>query len=76
MTVLELATSTQRNIYDIFEALSLSDPLKQYDKNTVINQNILYDVVRKLGSKFKVIPRPDSKEKETKDYDVTKRYKK
>lgn len=76
MTVSELAMSAQRDIDDVIEAISFSDSLRRYNENTVIeDQNILHDVIRKLGAKFKIIPRPDSKvEKETKDVDAVKRY--
>ncbi|TGZ53879.1 mitochondrial translation initiation factor 2 isoform X1 [Temnothorax longispinosus] len=75
MTVSELATSTERNIDDVMEAISLTDSVGHYNKNTVVEDpNVLYKAVRKLGLKFKVIPSPDSKvEKSTKDYNVVKR---
>ncbi|XP_072743834.1 mitochondrial translation initiation factor 2 [Anoplolepis gracilipes] len=75
MTVSELATSAKRDIDDIFEAISMSDLVRHYNKNTVIeNQNVLYSAVRKLGAKFRVISKPDSKvEKDIKDYDAVKR---
>lgn len=77
MTISELANSTKRDINDIIEAISLSDSLKSYGKNTVIeDKNVLQNAVRKLGVKFKVIPRPDDKQdKDITDHDVTKRYK-
>lgn len=76
MTVLELATSAGRDINNVIDAVYLSDSLGHYNKNTIIEDpNVLYDTVRKLGAKFKVIPRPDDKvEKDTKDCNVVKRY--
>lgn len=76
ITVSELATSAKRDINDIFEAIFMSDPVRRYNKDTVIeDQNVLYSAVRKLGAKFRVIPKPDNKvEKDIKDYDAVKRY--
>jgi len=76
MTVSELAISAGRDINDVIDAISLSDPLERYNKDTIIeNPKVLYNAVRKLGAKFKVIPRPDSiMEEDTKDCDVVKRY--
>lgn len=76
MTVLELATSAKRDIDDIFEAIFMSDSVRRYNENTVIeDQNVLYSVIRKLGAKFRVISKPDNKiGKDTKDYDAVKRY--
>ncbi|XP_020286956.1 translation initiation factor IF-2, mitochondrial [Pseudomyrmex gracilis] len=74
MTVSELAASAKRDIDDIIEALSFSDSSGKYNENTVIeNPNIVYDVMRKLGAKFRLVSRPESREKETKDHDVVKR---
>ncbi|XP_018305806.1 mitochondrial translation initiation factor 2 isoform X2 [Mycetomoellerius zeteki] len=75
MTVLELAASTGRDINDVMHAISLSDSFGHYNKNTIVEDpNILYNTVRKLGAKFKVISRPDSKmEKNTQDCNVVKR---
>lgn len=76
MTVSELAMSTGRDIDDVMDAISLCDSFGRYNKNTVVEDlNILYNAVRKLGAKFKVIPKPDSKmEKIMNDCDVVKRY--
>jgi len=75
MTVSELAISAGRDINDVIDAISLSDPLERYNKNTIIeNPKVLYNAVRKLGAKFKVIPRPGIVEEDTKDCDVVKRY--
>lgn len=75
MTVSELANSTNRDIDDIIEAISLSGAFERYKRDTVIqDKNILQNAVRKLGVKFKIIPRPDDNDKETEDHDVTKRY--
>lgn len=76
MTVSELAVSAKRDVDDIFEALSFIDPHGDYGENSVIeNPNVVHDVVRKLGAKFRIVTRPDSKEeKETRnDHDVVKR---
>ncbi|KMQ95956.1 translation initiation factor if- mitochondrial [Lasius niger] len=75
MTVSELATSAKRDIDDIFEAIFMSDSVRRYNENTVIeDQNVLYSVIRKLGAKFRVISKPDNKiGKDTKDYDAVKR---
>lgn len=76
MTVSELATSAERNIDDVMDAIFLCDSFGHYNKNTIVeDSNVLYNAVRKLGAKFKVIPRPDSKmEKITNDCNVVKRY--
>ncbi|XP_011630963.1 translation initiation factor IF-2, mitochondrial isoform X2 [Pogonomyrmex barbatus] len=73
MTVSELAISAGRDINDVLDAFCLSDPLQRYNQNTIIEDpNILHDVVRKLGAKFRVVSLPDSKvENNTKD-DVVK----
>ncbi|XP_012540296.1 translation initiation factor IF-2, mitochondrial isoform X2 [Monomorium pharaonis] len=75
MTVLELATSAGRDLNDVINAVSMSDSLVRYNKNTIIeDMNVLHNAVRKLGAKFKVISRPDQKvENDTKDYNVVKR---
>ncbi|XP_070160540.1 mitochondrial translation initiation factor 2 [Polyergus mexicanus] len=74
MTVSELARSAKRDIDDIFEAIFMSDSIRRYDKDTVIeDQNVLYSAVRKLGAKFRVISKPDKVEKDAKDYDAVKR---
>lgn len=76
MTVSELARSAKRDIDDIFEAIFMSDSVRRYNKDTVIeDQNVLHAAVRKLGAKFRVISKPDTKvEKDTKDHDAVKRY--
>jgi len=78
MTIEELATSAKRDVRDIIEAISLSQPhsFKRYNKTTIIeDQNIIHDAVRKLGTKFKIISQPDKgPEKETKNHDAIKRY--
>ncbi|XP_018360625.1 PREDICTED: translation initiation factor IF-2, mitochondrial isoform X2 [Trachymyrmex cornetzi] len=75
MTVSELAASSGRDISDVMDAISLSDSFRRYNKNTIVEDpNILYNAVRKLGAKFKVISRPDSKiENNTQDCNVIKR---
>ncbi|KAM0728749.1 Translation initiation factor IF-2, mitochondrial [Formica fusca] len=75
MTVSELARSAKRDIDDIFEAIFMSDSVRRYNKDTVIeDQNVLHAAVRKLGAKFRVISKPDTKvEKDTKDHDAVKR---
>jgi len=74
MTVSELAASTGRDINDVMDAISLSDSFKHYNRNTIIEDpNILYNAVRKLGAKFKVISNT-KKEKNTQDCNIVKRY--
>jgi len=74
MTVSELAASTGRDINDVMDAISLSDSFKRYNRNTIIEDpNILYNAVRKLGAKFKVISN-SKKEKNTQDCNIIKRY--
>ena len=74
MTVSELAASTGRDINDVMDAISLSDSFKRYNRNTIIEDpNILYNAVRKLGAKFKVISN-NKKEKNTQDCNIIKRY--
>ncbi|XP_018045855.1 PREDICTED: translation initiation factor IF-2, mitochondrial isoform X2 [Atta colombica] len=75
MTVSELAASAKRDINDVMDAISLSDSFKRYNRNTIIEDpNILYNAVRKLGAKFKVISRSDNKkEKNTQDCNIVKR---
>ncbi|XP_011251164.2 translation initiation factor IF-2, mitochondrial isoform X1 [Camponotus floridanus] len=75
MTVSELAESAEKNIDDILEAIFMSDSVRNYNKNTVIeDQNVLYSAVRKLGAKFRVISKPDNKvEKDKKDDNAVKR---
>ncbi|XP_011140338.2 translation initiation factor IF-2, mitochondrial isoform X2 [Harpegnathos saltator] len=75
MTISELVDSTKRDISDIIEALSLSGlSFDHCNKDTVIeDKNVLYNAVRKLGVKFKVVPRPDDQEDDAKDHDVTRR---
>jgi len=75
MTVSELVISTKRNIDNVMEAISLVDSVKNYNENSIIDdERILYNVVRVLGAKFKVIPKPESKVEKDKDCDVVKRY--
>lgn len=76
MTVSELAESAKKDINDIFEAILMSDSVRNYNKNTVIeDQNVLYSAVRKLGAKFRIISKPDNKvEKDKKDDDAVRRY--
>ncbi|XP_018351369.1 PREDICTED: translation initiation factor IF-2, mitochondrial isoform X2 [Trachymyrmex septentrionalis] len=75
MTVSELAASAGRDINNVMDAISLFDSFKRYDRNTIIEDpNILYNVVRTLGAKFKMISRSDNKiEKNTQDCNVVKR---
>ena len=76
MTVSELAASAKRDINDVMDAISLSDSFKRYNRNTIIEDpNILYNAVRKLGAKFKLISKSDNKkEKNTQDCNIVKRY--
>lgn len=74
MTVSELSAATKRSMDDIREAISLVSSVKHYNDNAIIDEKVLYNVVRILGAKFKVIPRPDSKVEKEKDCDVVKRY--
>jgi len=77
MTIEQVAISAKKDVRNIIEAISLSDPTRRYNKTTVIeDQDVLHNAIRKLGAKFRIISQPDSKEskKETKNHDVTKRY--
>ncbi|KAK0182011.1 hypothetical protein PV327_000185 [Microctonus hyperodae] len=59
MTVQELSNSCGRSVSDVLTAISYSDN-SRYTKNTAIeNRNVLYDAVKKLGAKYKIVPRPD-----------------
>lgn len=73
MTVADLAEAAGRSIDDILEAISYIDPAR-HNKNTVIdNRNVLYEIVKKIGAKFRVIPNPKEFKEEEKDLDVVKR---
>ncbi|KAK0083657.1 hypothetical protein PV326_006625 [Microctonus aethiopoides] len=64
MTVQELSDSCGRSVNEVLQAISYTDNSK-YTKNTTIeNRNVLYDAVKKLGAKYKVIPRPDENVKD------------
>ncbi|KAG5346639.1 IF2M factor, partial [Acromyrmex charruanus] len=74
MTVSELAASAGRDINDVMDAISFSDSSKCYNRNTIVEDpNILYNAVRKLGAKFKVISRSNKMEKNTPNCNVVKR---
>ncbi|EGI69934.1 PREDICTED: translation initiation factor IF-2, mitochondrial [Acromyrmex echinatior] len=74
MTVSELAASAGRDINDVMDAISFSDSSRRYNRNTIVEDpNILYNAVRKLGAKFKVISRSDKIEKNTQNCNVVKR---
>lgn len=62
MTVRELAEASERTINDVLQAISYSDS-SHYDKNTVIeNKNVIFESVKKLGAKYKLVPRPNEAE--------------
>ncbi|XP_011868838.1 PREDICTED: translation initiation factor IF-2, mitochondrial isoform X2 [Vollenhovia emeryi] len=76
ITVSELAESAGRSIDDVMSAIQLTDlSQRRYRKETPLeDSNVLYNVVRKLGAKIKLISRPDGKEeKSTKDCNAVKR---
>ncbi|KAK2580312.1 hypothetical protein KPH14_012549 [Odynerus spinipes] len=74
MTVAEVADVLQRDINHVLTAASLTDNQKNYYKTTVFEDiAILASTMKKLGFRYKIIPRPDEPEKVKKDYDVTKR---
>lgn len=58
MTVLELSQVTERSINDVLDAIWYTDSSK-YTKHSVIeNRNVLYDAVKRLGVKYKIVPKP------------------
>ncbi|KAF7991516.1 hypothetical protein HCN44_008887 [Aphidius gifuensis] len=60
MTVRELSESLDRPINDVLQAISYSDSYNKYDKNTIIeNKNIIFDAVKRLGAKYKLVSKPD-----------------
>ncbi|XP_076234904.1 mitochondrial translation initiation factor 2 isoform X2 [Calliopsis andreniformis] len=74
MTVTELATSANRNIDDVLDALHIAHRGAHYRKNNIItNKIIMYDVVKKLGCRAKTIARPNQNvTKEIKYVDIVK----
>ncbi|XP_015588202.1 translation initiation factor IF-2, mitochondrial isoform X2 [Cephus cinctus] len=78
MTVSDIANVMQRDIADVFEALSLSDQFFHYKKNKPIeNSAVIQETVKKLGAKFKIVSHPtrkdDKKQQEDMDVDAVKR---
>lgn len=59
MTVKDLSNTSGRTVSDVLQAISYSDN-KRYTKDTIIeDRNILFNVVKKLGAKYKIVPKPD-----------------
>uniref|UniRef100_A0A2A4JYC4 Translation initiation factor IF-2, mitochondrial n=1 Tax=Heliothis virescens TaxID=7102 RepID=A0A2A4JYC4_HELVI len=72
MTVQEIATVLDKDIDHVFKALEFADKNSEvdYTKNTVIhNPQIIRDVVKISGCRFKIVPRPDQdlEDEENKD---------
>lgn len=62
MTVQELADTIEKDLDHLYECLSFADPMNSnlYGKNTIIhNPEVLKQVVKLSGFKFKMIQRPD-----------------
>ena len=73
MTVQELAVAAGRDVNQVLEAISYSDP-GHYSTNSIIhNRLVLSEAVRRLGAKFKVINKPTKEVEEEVDHDVTRR---
>ena len=80
MTVKDLATSAGKPINDIFDAISFVDQHKVYYHDTVMeNPQIVYETVRKIGAKVRVVNPPskrkqeEEKEDEDEEVDAVKR---
>lgn len=75
MTVRELALSANRSIDDVLEALYFVDKAGDYDENSIFEDPpALYETVRKLGAKPKVVHPPSEKKiVSNNDEDVVKR---
>ncbi|XP_001600208.1 translation initiation factor IF-2, mitochondrial [Nasonia vitripennis] len=68
MTVKELAASAGRPIDEILDALFFVDNQNVYDQKSIFSDlPVLYETVKKLGAKVKVIARPDIKETDDND---------
>lgn len=72
MTVQEVATVLDKDIDHVFKALEFADKNSDvnYTKNTVIhNPQIIRDIVKISGCRFKIVPKPDQdlEDEENKD---------
>ncbi|PZC81791.1 hypothetical protein B5X24_HaOG212005 [Helicoverpa armigera] len=72
MTVQEIATVLDKDIDHVFKALEFADKNSEvnYTKNTVIhNPQIIRDIVKISGCRFKIVPKPDQdlEDEENKD---------
>ncbi|PSN43893.1 Translation initiation factor IF-2 [Blattella germanica] len=75
MTVLDLAETIGKNVDHVFEVMMYVDDSVYYNKpsSVIDNFRVIQEVVKKSGMKFKVVPRPDEKEIEAVNKDITKR---
>ncbi|XP_015178130.1 PREDICTED: translation initiation factor IF-2, mitochondrial isoform X1 [Polistes dominula] len=74
MKVDELAIILKRDIKDILSAASLSDKNKRYSFDSDINDpQILSSIVRKLGFRYKIVPKPTDVQQKQEDYDAVVR---
>lgn len=74
MTVQEIADVLNKDIDHVFKTLEFADKESStnYTKNTVIhNPQIIRDVVKISGCRFKIVPRPDQELKEEENKDAT-----
>ncbi|OXU17644.1 hypothetical protein TSAR_000745 [Trichomalopsis sarcophagae] len=68
MTVKELAVSAGRPIDEILDALFFVDNQNVYDQKSIFSDlPVLYETVKKLGAKVKIIACPDIKETDDND---------
>ncbi|KAI4477729.1 hypothetical protein M0804_012557 [Polistes exclamans] len=74
MTVDELAIIIKRDIKDILSAVSLVDKNKEYSFNTEFKDvQTLSSTVKKLGYRYKIVPKPNNVHRNQEDYDVVVR---
>ena len=75
MTVEELAKSSGHSVKNVLKALSLLDNEVNYKSNSIFEDpSMLYNTVRKLGLKFKVVKPPSEVVEEViEDYDAVRR---
>lgn len=74
MTVTEVANVTERDINDVITAARISDVRQKYSKTTVFQDlDTLFSTLKKLGYRYKIVPKPDKIAESKKEYDITKR---
>ncbi|KAJ8724167.1 hypothetical protein PYW07_008147 [Mythimna separata] len=72
MTVQEIATVLNKDVDHVFKALEFADKNSEVDyteKTVIHNPQIIRDIVKISGCRFKIVPRPDqdAEEEENKD---------